>query len=92
MKALLLLTTAGVGAIAAIGLVFTIGYQITYSIMNVAPQENTARVEQTVQNVCDAANKTGEGGLEEACSIAQDTARVDYRCNYGASKCWVEDE
>lgn len=76
-----------------VGIIFLLGYFLTYFIMCHAPQENTARLLQTVKEVCDY-TRTSEAS-EQACIKAQDASNTEYLCKEANTRmdnrCWVED-
>lgn len=69
-----------VAALVTLTIIFMVGYGLAYFFMSVAPQENTRRVLDTVQAVCDYSRGIDSGEAEEACGIALDTSNTDYRC------------
>ena len=75
-KAIAITAAAVVGTVAA-----TIAlHMIVYAILMTAPQENAARVTDTVKAVCDYARGTIDGESEEACGIALDKSHTEYIC------------
>lgn len=61
--------------------------------MQAAPQENTKRVNDTVQAVCDYAIQIDEPNAYRICGAAQETSETEYICaNDTSTVCWIEDK
>lgn len=74
-------------AVAAIAL-WVVAFGLLFTQKPEPPVENLAH--DVVRDVCVYAYLHDDGGSEEACGIAQNSARAQFVCT--PDKCWVDDQ